>query len=144
MKRLLMIATALLALISASAANAVEMPKPLAKHAGSVWCEETFRSGSWTVVRMTGHVEDVGCVNPKAQPNGFAIEASGDFGWEDTSCWPIRISKAVPRGIYSLDWTIVARCEDYGGSKIRRRTETFVFSLFKESELTLYTRKGPR
>jgi hypothetical protein len=53
--------------------------------------------------------------------SGFAIERDGSFGWEDTSCTPIRVGKAKPMEYYSLEWTITARCTDYGSGYERKR-----------------------
>jgi hypothetical protein len=138
MKRLLLIAAALLALTGA--VDAAPLPKYLAQHSASSWCEEVLRSDSeWTVIRMTGWEPDgQRCMNPKAQPSTFWIGSRGKFGsGEDSTCTPLRVSKARASGHYALEWTIVARCQDHDTREPETRIETFIFNLFKGSELTL-------
>jgi hypothetical protein len=94
MKRLLLIAAALLALTGA--VDAAPLPKYLAQHSASSWCEEVLRSDSeWTVIRMTGWEPDgQRCMNPKAQPSTFWIGSRGKFGsGEDSTCTPLRVTR---------------------------------------------------
>jgi hypothetical protein len=120
MKRFLLITATLLALTSGATAK---MPKELTLLSGPDWCQEKVESrGGGTIIHMT---ERSGCENPSS----FAIETDGSFGWEDTSCSPIRV-KDVSRGKW-WTWMITARCTYYGGPRDYTKTEMFKFELDK-------------
>jgi hypothetical protein len=135
-RRLFLATTALLALTSA--ADAVEMPKLLAQHSEIQWCEYRRESkDGWTVVHLR---QDYGRDNCQGDDlSDFRIEAK-EFGGEDHTCKPIRVSKPKASGYYAFEWTVTARCI-YGDTRgDRGKVEVFKFNLHKGSELTLYTK----
>jgi hypothetical protein len=157
MRRLLLAAAAVLALTGV--AGAAEAPKLLLQQGDSFWCEETLRSdASVTVLQMT--VADVRsgtdlpsgtnvriCRDARTRPSSFFLVDNGpefggwEFGWgTDSTCTPLRISKARPVRDYELEWTVVASCNDYDTRKPRVRKQTFVFNLFKGSLNTITVR----
>jgi hypothetical protein len=131
MKRLLLIATAVLALTSAASAASVELPKELVLHSGKSWCKEIEddQDGRLTL-RMTHDNGGKAC-----NRNSFAIEKDGSFGWgKETGCRPLHV-----REFALHEWKVIARCTAPTPEvpHLFDKIGVFTFSLYENNVLLL-------